>query len=207
MNDGIVSLVLYTIFIFIFIGGWLGRDIAEARWREVTILLILLLLLLSPLIQFSFLNFEFSILAFILPILSGSLLIHLSEKERFQSILNGLIIAFLYNILIWLFSLDPILMIFEERLLIGLILGLLLGLLHFSLHIKWLISTLGLWLGLLYFYFNHMSHFKKLTLFSYYELDLLFTLYLCTAWVHYVYNLIYVFVRKKSNYHLKSKKA
>lgn len=197
MNDVTFCIVLYIIYIFIFIGGWLRTEIAKARWHEYIILLILLVMMLAPLFHFSAFGLQFSMLAVILPILSMFLMISLAEKERFQVLLGGILIATIYNLLIGIFSIDPVLLIIDERLLIGIILGLLLGLLHFPLQIKWIISTVGLWLGLVYFSFNYSSQVKNLQLFSYYELDLLFTLYICITLMHFVFNLIYRLGKRK----------
>lgn len=188
MNDGILSLVLLIIFIFIFIGEWLTDEFIEANWKVDRVLFYLFLLMIAPYFRFTLYGLEFSILLLLIPLMIVLIMITLNAKEIIQSFFGGFFVAAVFNLFKELLSLDPILLFAEERMLFGLILGLLIGILNLPLKIKWIVSTLGVWLGLCYFISEHYTQLTKVPLFSYYDLDLLFSLYLCVTLMHLILN-------------------
>lgn len=201
MNDGMISLVLMIIFMFIFIGGWLTDELKEANWQADRLLLYFVILMLAPHIHFVIHGLRFSILLILIPLMIVYLLISLSNKEIIQSLLGALFVAAVFNLLKEVLALDPILLVFEERLLFGLILGILIGLLSVSLKIKWIVATLGIWLGLCYFIIKHDALLTKLLLFSYYDLDVLFNLYLCVTITHLFILQSSQWIKKSINQH------
>ncbi len=184
MNDGLLSFLLYIIFIFIFIGSWISEELYEAKWKVRTILIILLFMILTPYITISMFQLTFGALVVLLPIILIALLLKMNDKEKAQVLIGGLLFAVVYNILLEMLAVDPVLLIMDDRLLIGILLGTIVGMFRISLNIKWVLATLGIWLGGLYFIFKHSELLHKIQLFSYYEIDLLYTLYLGITLIH-----------------------
>lgn len=142
------------------------------------------MLLLSPVFEFTFMELDFTLLAIVLLALIIGLIINAAYQERIFVMLGGLLIAILYNVMVELFALDPVLLILDERILVGVIIGVFLGFFQTSLKNKWIIAMLGLWLGSMYFILRHATNLLSVRLFSYYELDLLFILILTVALAH-----------------------
>lgn len=186
MNNGALSIVLYIIFIFIFIGSWISDELQKAKWSARTILFVLFLILVSPLWTISVSQLTFGSLVFFLPIIVLALMLRMDDTNRVNVVLGALLFAGVYNLLFETFAVDPILLIMDDRLLTGILLGTAVGMFRLLLHIKWLIASFGMWLGALYFVFKHSEQLSTIQLFSYYDIDMLFTLYLSTTLTHLV---------------------
>lgn len=184
MAAGIMSFLLLLIFSFMTFGGWLSKDIQGRSFGAVLFIATFIAIYSSPMLTFSFFDLQFGGLLFSLPLLVAIALFKRNTKEKTLVTLSSILIAILFNLIVEVVMLDPVLLIVDERLFIGIICGIVIGFMTFSLAIKYVISSLGLWLGMLYFILKHYKKLYGVSLFSYYELDYLFIIFMSTTVVH-----------------------
>lgn len=184
MVDGLMSLFLLVIMLFIFIGGWLDQQLHLLGWRASRIISFLFVLWLLTAIYVPYKQYSINALAVLLPIIGFILMKGQTFYKVMVIVWSSILIAFFYNLLLYAFMVEPVLIVVEERILIGGLFGILIGFLYIPLKYKWIISTLGLWLGALYFCIHQITTYHSVSVLSYYELDLLFIIYFTATVTH-----------------------
>lgn len=197
MADGVISLFLLIIMLFIFIGGWLRQELQLLGWKVSHIFFVLVGLWLSASIHLPYKEHIISLFGVLLPLIAFLMMKGLKRLEKFVVFWTSLLIAIIYNFLLYVFMIEPVLLIMEERLLLGGLIGLLVGFLYVPLKHKWIMATFGLWFGVLFFSMRQAYLFQRVYVLSYYELDLLYMIYFTETLVHCIIASVTQWITKK----------
>lgn len=187
MNDGMITFTLVTLFLFLLIGEWFEKEIKDEGWRSRTVFLCLLFIVISPQITvFSNEKLKLTLSLFIIPAIALVLILKQRREQLFSLFSSSLLVATVLYLVEELFLTDPVLLVFDSRLMLGLVIGTLSGFMIMPLGKKWLVLFLGMSLGWSLFLKAHYAEMREVTVFSYYEVDMLFITILYVSLFHYI---------------------